>query len=304
MELRQLNYFIAAYEEGSITRAAQRLNIVQPAISQQLAKLEAELGGALFQRTPTGLRPTFLGDDAYRLLRPLVHQLQSARHDLSADRSRIGGALAIGAIASMAMEILPETLIALGAQYPDVTFRVTGGYSAEMLEMLRIGKIDIAIINHTDNRRTDFVEIELFNERLAFICAPDHPVAMQNGRIRASDVKRLVLPTTRHGLRDVISIAARAAALNLDPQLECDEIATLEKFVEHGGYVTILPPIALLSALTEGRLIALPIAPGVRRRVVCAYSNSRPLSRAAEVFIRGLRQRLNDVPKDLISVHP
>lgn len=304
MELRQLNYFIAAYEEGSITRAAQRLNIVQPAISQQIAKLEAELGGVLFQRTTVGLRPTFLGEDAYRLLRPLLHQLQSVRHDLSADRSRIGGALSIGAIASVANEILPETLITLGTQYPDVTFRVTGGYSAEMLEMLRIGRIDIAIINHMDSRRTDLVEIELFNEGLAFICSPEHAVAKQNGRVRASDLKRLVLPTARHGLRDVISIAARAAAFNLDPQLECDEIATLEKFVEHGGYVTILPPIALLRALTEGRLIACPIAPGVRRRVVCAYSNSRPLSRAAEVFITGLRQRLSGVPTDLISVHP
>lgn len=304
MELRQLNYFVAAYEEGSVTRAAQRLNIVQPAISQQLAKLEAELGGALFQRTASGLRPTFLGDDAYRLLRPLVHQLQSARHDLSADRSRIGGALAIGAIASMAHEILPETLIELGAQYPDITFRVTGGYSSEMLEMLRIGRIDLAIINHNDNRRTDLVEIELFNEGLAFVCAPGHPVAMRDGPVRASDLKRLVLPTTRHGLRDVIAIAARAAALSLDPQLECDEIPILEKFVERGGYVTILPPIAILRALTDGRLVARPIAPGVRRRVVCAYSNSRPLSRAAEVFVKGLRERLNNVPKNLISTHP
>ena len=76
MELRQLHYFVAVYEEGSITQAAHRLNIVQPAVSQQLAKLEGELGGTLFQRTSKGLKPTYLGENAYRLFRPLVQGLR------------------------------------------------------------------------------------------------------------------------------------------------------------------------------------------------------------------------------------
>jgi len=70
MELRQLKYFTCLYEEGSVTRAAQRLNIVQPALSMQIAKLEEELGQTLFERSSKGMHPTEAGDQAYRLFMP------------------------------------------------------------------------------------------------------------------------------------------------------------------------------------------------------------------------------------------
>ncbi|MDR5651764.1 LysR family transcriptional regulator [Ruixingdingia sedimenti] len=302
MELRQLHYFVAVYEEGSITQAAHRLNIVQPAVSQQLAKLEGELGGTLFQRTSKGLKPTYLGENAYRLFRPLVQGLEAARHDLSSDRHHVGGMLSIGAIASIAHDILPDTLIAMGARHPDVTFRVTGGYSAEMLELLRVGRIDVAIINQGPRPRPDLIEEELFHEGLALVCAPDHPAVRRGGPVVQADLDQLALPTFRHGLRDVIDLAAREAGLRLDPKLECDEIAMLEQFVTRGGHVTILPAVAVLRGLSAGRLAILPLAPNTRRRVVFAHSATRPMSRAAQVFLSGLRDRLRRVPRDLITL--
>lgn len=302
MELRQLHYFIAVFEERSITRAAHRLNIVQPAVSQQLSKLEAELGSALFQRTPKGLRPTYLGEHAYRLFRPLAQGLVAARHELSADRWHVGGKLSIGAIASVAHEILPETLMTMGAQHPDVSFRVTGGYSAELLEMLRVGRIDIAIVNRSSRLPPDLIETPLFSEGLALVAAPGHPAMVRGGPVRQEDIAQLVLPTHRHGLRDVIGQAAREAGLRLDPRLECDEIATLEQFVLSGTSTTILPAVAVIRNLLAGRLAMLPMAPDTRRQAVIVHSAARPQGRAAQVFAETLRERLQQVPGDLISI--
>lgn len=304
MELRQLSYFIAVFEEGSITQASHRLNIVQPAVSQQLSKLEGELGGALFQRTPKGLRPTYLGEHAYRLFRPLVQGLEAARHDLSSDRRHVGGMLSIGAIASVAHEILPETLIAMGQRYPDVSFRVTGGYSAELLEMLRVGRIDVAIVNRSSRPMPDLIEEPLFSESLALVAAADHPAIVRGGTVQQEDLAQLVLPTHRHGLRDVIGQAARAAGLRLEPRLECDEIATLEQFVLAGGSTSILPAVAVMRNLAAGRLAMLPIQPSTERQVMIAYSAARPQGRAAQVFAEALRARLAQVPGGLISIAP
>src|SRR5690606_26543869 len=111
MELRQLQYFVAMYEEGSVTRASRRLNIVQPAISQQLAKLEEELGTSLFNRTPRGITPTPTGDDAYRHFLPILHELERARQELSADNDSVKGHVSIGVVASVAHHALSDTLI-------------------------------------------------------------------------------------------------------------------------------------------------------------------------------------------------
>ena len=89
MELRQIQYLVAMYEEGSVTQAARRLNIVQPAISQQLSKLEAELGQQLFHRTPKGMVPTKAGESAYKMLRPILQEIEFARHELSVGKGSV-----------------------------------------------------------------------------------------------------------------------------------------------------------------------------------------------------------------------
>jgi LysR family nitrogen assimilation transcriptional regulator len=295
MELRQLQYFVAMYEEGSVTRASRRLNIVQPAISQQLAKLEEELGTSLFNRTPRGITPTPAGDDAYRHFLPILHELERARQELSADNDSVKGHVSIGVVASVAHHALSDTLISFNAKYPEVTLRATGGFTAELLEMLRTGKTDLAIIN-APARRTGFAHIDLLTEDFALICAAATLVELSGigGDISLHDIdhERLVLPSPRHGLRVIMDEAAHAQGLRLTSRLEIDELNTIEDFILHTNFMTILPPIALHRALRTGLLRSHPILPRIPRRIVCAYNPARPLSRATELLITELRQRM------------
>jgi LysR family nitrogen assimilation transcriptional regulator len=109
MELRHLKYFTCLYEEGSVTRAAQRLNIVQPALSMQIARLEEELGQTLFERSSKGMAPTEAGDQAYRLFMPILGQLLAARQALIDRSGQIGGRISAGLIASAANNALAST---------------------------------------------------------------------------------------------------------------------------------------------------------------------------------------------------
>ena len=292
VEFRQLRYLTALCEEGSVTRAAQRLHVVQPAVSQQISKLEEELGRKLFQRTPKGMTPTEAGKDAYRLFVPIIRSLESARHELASRGDEISGHVSIGVIASVANNALSETLSDFAAQYPSVTIHATSGYTPELLTMVRSGQLDMAIVNKSRQEKLiDYTNI--LDEDFALICAADHPTAFPNS-VALQDLSGydLVIPTRRHGLRLIIDEAAESAGVRLDPRMEVDEIKTIEVLVEKSQFVTILPRIAVRGALLEKKLRSHAIGPGIRRRIVCAHKTNQPTSRAMELFLRDLRKNM------------
>lgn len=290
MEFRQIQYFVALYEEGSVTRAARRLNVVQPAISMQLGKLEAELGHALFQRTPKGMIPTDVGLEAYRQLAPLLHGARSAKERLASFGGKVAGHLSIGAIASVANNALTDCLLRFCRDYPDVGLRVTGGYTVDFLDMIEDGRLDIAIINQSRNRSRLPVH-RLLREDLALICAPEraHDVVEPVSLETVAGLS-LVIPSIRHGLRNVIDDVFGKAGIPLRPQLEFDELKTIEEFVKGSDCFTIMPPVAVHRALAAGDLASLATTPRITREIVCAYSPVRGLSPAAERFIAQLSE--------------
>jgi DNA-binding transcriptional LysR family regulator len=292
MEFRQIQYFVALYEEGSVTAAAHRLNVVQPAISMQLAKLEDEFGHRLFQRAPKGMIPTAAGHEAYRLLAPLLDRARLAKQALVGFGGRVAGHLSIGVIASVANNALSECIATYCNIYPEVSLRVTGGYTLDLIEMVESGKLDIAIVNNTTGTRKLSV-YSLLREDLALIAAAGTHLALSDpaplGRI--ADLK-LVLPSPRHGLRTIMDAAAHEAGVTLLPRMEFDELRTIEEFVLASDHCTIMPPIAFRRALAEGRLKSLAINPSVSREIVCAHSPERGLSLAGERFIEQLQATL------------
>lgn len=289
MELRQILYFIAMVEEGSVTQAARRLNIVQPAISQQLSKLEAELGQKLFHRIPKGVVPTEAGHEAYRLLRPIVQNLEFARQQLSIQKGAVKGHLSIGVVSSITNNTLPDTLLAFSSAYPDVTIRATGGYTPDLLDMLKNAQLDMAIVN-SPPKAGGFDQVEILQENFALICATEQAGRFQDPiRLDDLDLGKLVLPSLRHGLRGIIESECAAHQVRLRPHLEIDEIKVMEDFVRSSDFVTLLPPIAVNRSLIEGSLVSFGVHPRITRRIVCATSPSRPLSEPAKLFIDTLR---------------
>lgn len=295
MEIRQLQYFVAMYEESSVTRAAQRLNVVQPALSQQLSKLEAEVGQQLFLRTPKGLVPTNAGVEAYGLFRTVLKDLDVARQTLEDRKGTIRGHVSIGVVSSVSNNALSETLQSFNAKYPDVRIRATGGYTTDLTEMLRTSQVDVIVVNapmHLESANmTDIV-----TEDFALICSDENPTIL-DGPVEFVSLAALplVLPSQRHGLRLIIDQAAGAQTMALKPRFEFDELKTIEDFVQSTHFFTILPPIAVHRALSTGRLRSYPIRPRIPRRLVYMTNANRPLSRAASLLIGELREKMIDV---------
>ncbi|MYZ48448.1 LysR family transcriptional regulator [Propylenella binzhouense] len=303
MELRQIHYFTCLYEEGSVTRAAKRLNVVQPAVSTQIGKLEDEFGQILFDRTPRGMVPTQAGHEIYRLLKPVLQDLMDARQRIIERTGRITGSVIFGAVSSISAGVLSGTLIGYVEAYPDVSVTAVGGYNNDLHEAVQSGALDFAFINQVPSEFQATARIVL-EEEFFLIAAPAAtgearpPIAI--GDLAAH---KLVLPSKRHALRMTIDRAAANDHFPLVPRLELDELIVVKDLVQRSDWVTILPATAVHGDLQDRRLGARRIVGArLRRQLACTVTPRRPLTAAARLLIDRLSANLAEAANSTLRV--
>lgn len=309
MDLKQIQYFIALFEDGSVTRAAKRLNIVQPALSMQVAKLEDELHQQLFERGSHGMTPTAAGRLMYRLFLPIMRDLAHARQQLIQRDEIVTGRVSIGLIASISESVLADSLSRYHEKYPHVEVTVSDGYSATFIDWVAGGQLDAALINKPRGKLSLDAHAILDEEMVLATSAahgPDLPHAIELAKLPELE---LVLPTKRHGLRGVLDTAAQHEDVLLTPRFEIDVLSSIVQLVGKTRFATILPRIVVERAVRAGTLRAYPIlAPRIVRHIVCITHPRRPLSAAAEALISiiadELRQVLNAAPPDATKDTP
>lgn len=303
MDLRQIQYFFALYEEGSVTHAANRMNVVQPALSMQLAKLESEIGQQLFHRNTRGMAPTPVGHHMYKLFRPVLADFARARDQLMQTDGELSGHVSIGLIASVAQDLLAQVLAEYTQTHPRVTLALSDGYTPMLCKAVTEGQLDAAIINQP-RRQLALNSHPLLSEDFVLVTGPKHPELSDSLKVRDAAGLKLALPTRLHGLRDILDSITQAEGITLAPELEVDSINAIVQLVELGTYAALLPRIAVLSKLADGRLRAHTLVdPPLTRQVVCVTHPLRPLSPAAAAFVAML-ERYAQPKSSLVPKNP
>jgi DNA-binding transcriptional LysR family regulator len=304
MELRQLTYFECLYRERNVTRAAQRLNIVQSALSMQISKLEHELGCALFERTPRGVTPTPAGARAYELFAPLLERLRQARVEISAGGgATVTGSIRIGLVASATNEALADTIAYFARHHPGVEIHATYGFSGELVAQLRAGELDCAVVNQFFGQ-DDLVCQEILDEELVLVAGAQTaltcPVPVPFYVLASMDV---VLPSPRHGLRMVIDDALRTHAVSVRPQIEVDDLSVIAALLSRSERVAVLPASVAGNGLQEGTLRAYAFQrPGLSRRMLCVSLPGTPRPTAVSLFVDVLAERLETLVSTSVTM--
>lgn len=294
MDLRQIQYFICLYEEGSVTRAARRLSIVQPALSMQLARLEDDLGQKLFERNPQGMVPTAAARQMYRLFLPIVQDFSRAREQVMCRDGEITGHVNIGLIASINAGVLADTLAVFSARFPRVGVTIADGYSTTLSGWVMGGQIEAAVVNGM--RRHGQLKVDhIIDEDLVLVTSASHP-SPPSARLTLQKVAQLaglVLPTRNHGLRDVIDGFAHNEDVELTPVYEVDSLVTIIRLVESTQLATILPRIVVNERVEAGALrLHTVVSPRLTRQVVLVSHPRRPLSPASVAFVAILKEQI------------
>ncbi|KAB1073732.1 LysR family transcriptional regulator [Methylobacterium planeticum] len=294
MDLRQISYFVALFEEGSVTRAAQRMNVVQPALSMQIAKLEREFGQRLFDRQPKAMVPTAAGRTLHRLVQPIQRDVAEARAAMARLSQTVSGRVTAGILSSLSMSVVPSVLVRFAAAYPEVELSLADGYTSTFIEGVGTGALDLAVINRPA-RRLGLVTAPLLDEEMVVVGGRDTPLPVPLP-LRMADLAALdlILPSTRHGLRLELDRRVGAADVTLSPKLELDLPPAIADFVARSASFTVLPSIAVSRQLADGSLKAYRIvAPRIARELVIIHHPKNPLSNAAQLFIAILGEELS-----------
>lgn len=244
MELRQLRYFVAVVEHGSMGRAALELGVVTSALSQQISRLESELATRLLQRTSRGMVPTEAGLAFWRqaqlALRHVDHAAIAARH------ARLSGHVSVGLPPSTGGVVSLPFLQAMQRRYPDVRVRLVESLSGHLESMLAARQIDLAVLFREESARK-WSSMTLLDEKLFFIAPAGMPGVPKGERTSVRNIADfpLVLPSGSHGLRQLVIDCFSAAEREPRVVAEIDGLAILMEAVRAGLGTTIQPGAAL-----------------------------------------------------------
>ena len=282
MELRQLRYFVAIVDHGSLSRAAGVLHVAQPALTQQLRQLEADLGAQLLHRTAQGVHSTDAGKVFYEHAQAILKQVVDARSAVT-QSARPSGSVTLGLPHSISAALALPLLEAARSHYPDITLQLTEELTGNLAEQLKSGRVNLAVL-FDDGQLTPFVTTPLAEESLCFICRTDARWFPDRSDVTLQEAlaATLILPGLQHGVRPRIEAVAHGAGLAPQDVIEINSIAILKSALMADMGATILPVAPVLPEIERGLMRALPIhSPAISRTVVLCASRTLPLTNAA-----------------------
>jgi LysR family hydrogen peroxide-inducible transcriptional activator len=291
MELQQLRYFCAIADTGSFTRAARQTHVSQPSLSQQIRKLEDELGTRLIDRLGRNVQLTELGRLFLPRARAVLRDLEAARSDVIESKTCISGPLSLGVIPTIAPYFLPQMLATFSRKYPEVRVTVVEEITPLLLEKLHAGTMDVAIAGlPLPARPHDFNSFPLRVEKLFAVLPEQHSLAKR----RAVSLGELqddpfVLLRDGHCFRETAFVACKRARLNPKIVFESGQFSSILSMVSAGLGVSIVPAMAVEK---RAGCRYIPLADDRAVRTIGAVTlNGRSLTRVSGAFLAHIGAR-------------
>ena len=284
MELHQLRYFVAVADEGNFSRAAAKVRVAQPSLSQQIRKLEAEMGQPLFDRLPRSVVLTEAGRCLLDYARQILASIGDARRCLDELKGKIAGDVAVAAIPTIAPYVLPQLVVTFQKHYPDVTLHIVEDVTAGITQRIESGELDVALAS-TCKQSPTLRRDHLGNEPLLALVPEGHPLAKQ-AVVSFEDLKsqRFLLLHEMHCLSQQVHHLLESRRLLPEVALAGSQLSTIANMVAAGIGLSIVPQMMVKHHATPG-CVSLPFAPPVPERELNVLSNPlRFQSKAAAAF--------------------
>ncbi|WP_371376990.1 LysR family transcriptional regulator [Sporomusa aerivorans] len=290
MELRQLKYFLAVSEEGQITKAAERLHITQPPLSQQIILLEQDLGVQLFNRTKKHIRLTEAGQILQQRAKQIIELLKTTRDEVQDSSNGVRGKLTIGMITSSGRFLIPEQIQEFHRTYPLISYDLRQGDTQRILELLNSHLIEIGfVLLPVDTSLYNFVALP--NEGMIMVAAPHFLVSDNDKELTLNKLKDQ--PWLIHRRYETI-IYDYCHQLGFEPNILCisDEVAPLLLYAQLKIGIALVPESAINLLPSSSLLVRKIIKPSVPTTSGLIWLKNHALSTAATNFIEIFRQRL------------
>jgi LysR family nitrogen assimilation transcriptional regulator len=297
LDLKQIRCFVAAYEEGSFSKAALREHCTQPGLSVYIQRLEHMLAHRLFDRKARGVIPTIAGRHFYACCADVLKTVSVAKQHMLDMAGNVASDINVGVSPTLFKGVLPWMLPDYLKAHPYIDVRLAEAYSGTLTDWVVSGEVQVAIVTkppvHLGLETTHF-----FRDRLVLVTrgSGKNRRGRTPRRRSSSELRKLklILPSPRHSLRQVIEAAAvRLGTAESGRILEIDGMLGTLELVRNSDWATVVASIAVMDEVKQGRLIAEPIyGPELWLDFYLIRTKDLPLSRACRDFLHYLKETL------------
>ncbi|MGB8542065.1 MAG: LysR substrate-binding domain-containing protein [Candidatus Acidiferrales bacterium] len=289
MEVHQLRYVCAIADTGNFSRAAERCKIAQPSLSQQVLKLEEELGTKLFDRLGRSIRLTEAGQAFIPRARAILHQMEAARSSATDRNADLRGSVAVGVIPTVAPYLMPSYTARFAKRYPDAKLRIVEETTSVLVEGLRDLSIDVAILA-LPLRHKELELSPIRTEPLFAALSADHALASAKS-LALKDLRgeSFVMLRDGHCFRDLSIDTCRRARITPNIVFESGQFSSLLGMVAAGVGVSLVPEMAI-DRNVACRYVRLSDIQATRT-IVAAVVHGRSFNRVQQAFMSGIRAK-------------
>jgi DNA-binding transcriptional LysR family regulator len=295
MDLRQLRYLVALAEERHFTRAAAREHIAQPALSQQIKRLEEEVGLTLVERSTRQVTITDAGELLVARGRRMLAEMEAARAELESLKGVESGRVTVGTMHTMGPVDVALVLAIFHERHPAVELTVREQSSEELAAMLRDDELDLAFLSVTEQLESEGLGLhQLVSEELVAVLPADHRYARRR-RLPMAELEDDEFISFREGarLRELLEAAGRHAGFQPKIKLESNESGRIRRLVSRGMGVAILPRSDAIAPGADVAVVAL-IEPSLSRDITLAWRQDRRHPPAVTAFLELARETFGD----------
>jgi LysR family nitrogen assimilation transcriptional regulator len=297
VDLRQLRYFVEIVEQTSLTRAAARLNVAQPALSIHLRNMEEELGTALVVRGRNGVTTTEAGQMLLAHARRIISEQNNVEDEIRNLGAEPKGQVRIGLPGTIGALLTVPLIEAAQRLYPKIRVTISEAMSGFVIDWLREGHIDFGIVYTAPADRGIRSNVILKEE----VFAVSQVGILKGKRVDLPTLAEfpLILPSRSHGLRTLID-----THFGLDNKvptiaIEIDSFSSIKALVARGHGISLLPMHAVAEEIRNGQMQALPIGPtAFQRNIHVAYGSNKPLIRSQSAIYDLIRDLMTEMAKD------
>jgi DNA-binding transcriptional LysR family regulator len=297
MEMHQLQYVVAVARVRNFSRAAEQCHVSQPSLSQQIQKLEDELGERLFDRMKREAKLTSHGEAFLPRAVRILEEAEAAKREASDARGLLRGTVTVGVLPTIAPYLLPDVMATFVKKFPGVQIVVQEDTTAQLLKLAQACEIDFAIASRPihDGR----LEVrELFSEELLLALPPGHPL-IRKRTVNANDLtgERLIVMQEGHCLGDQVLGFCDRHAVHHHISFRSAQLETIQSLVRAGLGISLIPAMAVQrdrNHVSEYRSLH---SPKPSRQIVTVWPKQRPPGRAASEFLKTLPTSLKRSPR-------
>ena len=293
MDEKLLRYFVVAVEEGNVTRAAERLGVSQPALSQQLKKLEHHLNAALLERSKRGVTLTSAGGAFLPYARRVLQELHEARLVMGEIEGLERGHLTIGTVQSVNINLMPRALAKFGRRYPGVSINIRELASDQIEPQLAKGAFDVGI-GFLWEHQPDFVTEPLFREELMLVVPDTHPFWSRQ-EVAVRELEGAAMVNIVPGSKRIWEACREAAGVRTHTVAEMSSIASVIVSVRYMAAAAVVPAMALTSS-ADTHVKGIPLRdPKPERTIGCLWRRQQYRPQLSKVLASMLREAVAEL---------